>query len=83
MKINTSKDLGAIIRDERKSRKWTQAELAERIGVFQKDISKYETRPEKITMEVLIKLCAALNLTISIDSLEPIRANIMNKMLAF
>ena len=69
MKINTPKDLGAIIKDSRKSRDWTQADLAERIGVFQKDISNWETKPEKITIDMLIILCAALDLDFNIDKL--------------
>ena len=67
MKVNTPKDLGAIIKDSRKSRNWTQAKLAERIGVFQKDISNCETKPEKITIDMLIKLCATLDLDLNID----------------
>jgi len=67
MKINTPKDLGAIIKDSRKSRNWTQATLAQRIGVFQKDISNWETKPEKITIDMLIKLCAALDLNVNLD----------------
>lgn len=66
MKINTPKDLGAIIKDSRKSCDWTQAKLAERIGVFQKDISNWETKPEKITIDMLIKVCAALDLDFNI-----------------
>ena len=41
VKVNTAKDLSAVIRDSRKSRGWTQANLAKRIGVYQGDISNY------------------------------------------
>lgn len=68
MRINTPKDLGAVIKDSRKSKCWTQADLAKRIGVYQRDISNYETKPEKITSSTLIKLCAALDLELSIDN---------------
>ncbi|WP_343858884.1 helix-turn-helix domain-containing protein [Aliiglaciecola litoralis] len=70
MRINTPKDLGAIIKDSRKSHNWTQTDLAERIGVFQKDISNWETKPEKITIDMLIKVCAALDLDFNIDKLS-------------
>lgn len=70
MKINTAKDLGAIIKDSRKSRDWTQADLAQRIGVFQKDVSNWETKPEKITIDNLIRVCAALDLDFNIDKLS-------------
>ncbi|CAA0300726.1 hypothetical protein ALT721_1550041 [Alteromonas alvinellae] len=72
MKVNTPKDLSAVIRDCRKLKGWTQAELAERIGVYQKDVSNCETKPEKISVEMLIKLCAALNLEFSVGKLPSV-----------
>lgn len=72
MKINTPKDLSAAIRDSRKLKGWTQAELAERIGVYQKDVSNCETKPEKISADMLIKLCAALNLEFSVSNLPSV-----------
>ena len=50
MKINTPKDLGAVFRDSRKLKGWTQADLAERIGVYQRDISNCETKTEKVSI---------------------------------
>ena len=67
VKVNTAKDLSAVIRDSRKSRGWTQANLAKRIGVYQRDISNYETKPEKVSVDMLIKLCAALDLKLTVD----------------
>ena len=69
MKINTPKDISAIMRDSRKLKGWTQADLAERIGVYQRDISNYETKPEKVSADMLIKLCAALDLEFNIGNL--------------
>lgn len=68
VKVNTAKDLSAVIRDSRKFRGWTQANLAKRIGVYQRDISNYETKPEKVSVEILIKLCAALDLELNIGN---------------
>ena len=70
MKINTPKDLSAIINDRRKAKGWTQADLAKRIGVYQRDISNCETKPEKISVNMLIKLCASLDLALKVDSLS-------------
>ncbi|GGW85016.1 XRE family transcriptional regulator [Alteromonas halophila] len=70
MKINTPKDLGAVIRDSRKAKGWTQADLAKHIGVYQRDISNCETRPEKISVDMLIKLCASLDLELKVDNLS-------------
>ena len=68
VKVNTAKDLSAVIRDSRKSRGWTQANLAKRIGVYQRDISNYEAKPETVSVEMLIKLCAALDLELNIGN---------------
>ena len=37
--------------------------------MYQKDVSNCETKPEKISVEMLIKLCAALNLEFSVGKL--------------
>tara|TARA_E500000331_G_C16636148_1_gene446493 strand:- start:226 stop:462 length:237 start_codon:yes stop_codon:yes gene_type:complete len=67
MKINTPKDLGALLKDARKAKKMNQAELARQIGVYQRVISNCETRPEKISLDMLLKLSAALNLDIKVE----------------
>lgn len=88
MKINTPKDLGAVIRDNRKSKDWTQADLAKRLGVYQRDISNCETMPEKITINMLIKLCAALELDFNLDDqskgeVRPVNTPLAKKSLRF
>lgn len=70
MKINTPKDLSAIIKDSRKAKGWTQADLAKRIGVYQRDISNCETKPEKVSVDMLIKLCASLDLELKVGNLS-------------
>lgn len=70
MKINTPMDLSAIIKDSRKAKGWTQADLAKRIGVYQRDISNCETKPEKVSVDMLIKLCASLDLELKVNNLS-------------
>ena len=82
MKINTPKDLSAVIKDSRKAKGWTQTDLAKRIGVYQRDISNCETKPEKITIDMFIKLCAALDLEFSIDNPPTNEAFKLNTQLA-
>jgi transcriptional regulator with XRE-family HTH domain len=82
MKINTPRDLSAAIKDSRKSKGWTQADLAKRVGVYQRDISNCETKPEKVSVEMLIKLCAALELELNIDNPSKNEASTMNTSLA-
>ncbi|MAI37556.1 helix-turn-helix domain-containing protein [Alteromonas sp.] len=82
MKINTSKDLSAIIKDSRKAKGWTQADLAKRIGVYQRDISNCETKPEKVSVNMLIKLCASLDLELKVDSLSKDEVSTLTSPLA-
>lgn len=56
----TPGQLGAILRGFRRSRGMTQAQLAARIGLTQKAVSLAETHPERIGVERLFRLAAAL-----------------------
>lgn len=49
----------------------TQKELAEKIGVYQKDISRWENGERTPSMEGLVKICIALQ--VSADELLEIR----------
>ena len=65
MKLNTPIDLGHMIRDERKSRQWTQAILAEKAGLLQKDISRIENDTAKVNLHTLLGVCAVLEIQLS------------------
>ncbi len=56
----TPGQLGAILRAFRRSRGMTQAQLAARIGIPQKAVSIAETHPERMVVERLFHLVAAL-----------------------
>ena len=66
MKINLSADLGRVIRDTRKAYNWTQSDLAGKVGLFQKDISRIENDTAKVQLQKILVVCAAL--TIQIDA---------------
>jgi len=67
MYINLAKDLGAIIRDSRKSKKWNQTELANKLGLTQRSISVIENDPTKIDFGIILQVCAALGLKLEIN----------------
>ncbi|RUO31088.1 helix-turn-helix domain-containing protein [Aliidiomarina soli] len=69
MRLNTPQDIGAMLRDARKAKSWTQAELASRLGMYQKDVSKAETQPEKLNVAVLLSICAMLDVRLSVGTL--------------
>lgn len=48
------------VRELRKARGWSQAEMAEHCGLRQATISKVESRPEKTELETLLKIVTGL-----------------------
>ena len=54
-------NLGENIRKARKAAGVSQSELAERLQVYQKDISRWENGERTPTMEVFTKICRELN----------------------
>lgn len=66
MIIRTAVDLGAVIHDARRSRNWSQAELAKRVGLHQPKISEIERGRSGVTVETIFKVLSALELSVNI-----------------
>ena len=64
-------NIGEKIRQARTDAGVSQAELAERIGVYQKDICRWETGVRTPSLEMFAKICRALN--VSSDALLEIK----------
>lgn len=62
MTITTSRHLGAELRNWRKQRKLTQAQVAESIGLAQKAVSALESQTGHVSVERLFQLLSALDL---------------------
>lgn len=56
--------LGDKIKRLRQEKNWTQADLAEKVGIHQKQISSYERSINTPSTEVLIRLAEILNVTL-------------------
>ena len=62
--IETKLALSRKLRDQRKRRGWTQAELAHRLGTSQSRVSQMEVGADKsVTIDLLVKALFALGLT--------------------
>lgn len=61
--------LGQKVREVRKKAKLTQQQLAEKIGIYQNDLSAFESRGEKIGMEKITAIfeCLGFELKIGYD----------------
>lgn len=63
--IRSARQLGALIREERRRRSLTQQELADLTGTGQKTISAIENGNEGVTLETVFRLLAVLKLDIN------------------
>jgi transcriptional regulator with XRE-family HTH domain len=62
---DTSLRLGERIQSERVARNWSLAELAERSGVSRAMLSKIEREEANPTADLLVRIAAAFNMTLS------------------
>ena len=56
MKITSPEQLAIFLKDTRKQEKQTQEMLAEKVGLRQDTISKFEKNPTKTQIETLFKI---------------------------
>ena len=62
--VKTPQQLGSVLQGCRKTQQLTQAQVGERIGLAQKEISKLETNPASTSLARVFKVLAALELEI-------------------
>lgn len=67
----TPKQLGQLLRGQRKSQQLTQKDAAKSVGLLPKTISKLELAPETATIESLFKLMSALQLELVVRTKSP------------
>ena len=67
MNIINVNDLASLIKQERKTRGWTQAELAERSGVSRDWIIALEQAKPSVELGLVLRTLKALNLPLSIN----------------
>ena len=67
MNIISIKDLASLIKQERKARAWTQAELAERSGVSRDWIIALEQAKPSVELALVLRTLKALNLRLTIN----------------
>ena len=66
MKISTTKQLSAYLKDIRLDNHLSQTDVAKKVGVRQDTVSSFELRPDSIKMETFFKLLSALELDFEI-----------------
>jgi HTH-type transcriptional regulator / antitoxin HipB len=66
MLIHSTQELAEFTRDYRKRKHLTQAEASDRVGLRQKTVSAFESKPESTKLETVFKLLSALDLELHI-----------------
>jgi len=64
----TPRQLGQILKGQRKSRRLTQKQASASVGLLPKTVSKLELEPDTATLESLFKLLSALQLELVVRS---------------
>ena len=57
--------IGAFIAECRKAKGWTQNQLAEKLGITDKAISKWETGRSMPDLSLFVPLCTLLDITLN------------------
>lgn len=68
MRVSTTHDLGALVRQERQDQGLTQAELAERIGTTRQWVSQFESGTLNPRVSLVLAALAALDLDLDVRS---------------
>ncbi|WP_039056167.1 helix-turn-helix domain-containing protein [Enterobacter sp. Bisph1] len=67
MKITSAEQLAIYLKDVRKKEKLAQGQLAEKVGLRQETISKFENSPAKTQIDTLFKLLSAMNMELHVE----------------
>jgi HTH-type transcriptional regulator/antitoxin HipB len=74
MHVRTARDLGAVIRQERKKRGFSQIALAKAVGVHQPKISAVEKGAPGVRVGLILQILHTLNLELDIAAPSSKRA---------
>lgn len=68
MKITSPEQLAIFLKDVRKTKKLPQELLAEKVGLRQETISKFENSPAKTQIDTLFKILSAMNMELHLEA---------------
>lgn len=75
MRLRTARDVGAMVRDRRRSAGLSQAELAARAGVSKRWLAALEAGKPGAEMGLVLRTFAALGTDLTADDAGPTRAD--------
>jgi HTH-type transcriptional regulator / antitoxin HipB len=68
MKLRTPTDIGHLVRDQRKKRRWTQADLAARLGVSRLWIVQLEQGKDTAQVGLVMRALNELDVPLQVDT---------------
>ena len=71
MIVRSVKDMGALVRDRRKSLGWSQSELASKIGVQRLWVSQFEAGKTTAHIGLVMRTLRALDLEVQVGVAPP------------
>ena len=75
--------LGMRVRQQRELNEWTQGELAKRVGVSSSFIGHIERGEKKASVETVVALCNALEISPSVLLQDSLSEGVMRSQLTF
>lgn len=66
MRLRTARDLGPILRENRRRKGWSQTDLAEKVGVSRQWVSLVETGKTSVEFDLVLAVLRALGFQIQI-----------------
>jgi HTH-type transcriptional regulator / antitoxin HipB len=66
MMIHSLQELAEFAKDHRSRKKLSQAEVGDRVGLRQKTVSAFESKPESTKLDTFFRLLSALDLELQI-----------------
>lgn len=79
MRIRTSTDLGAFIRERRISLGWDQTELANQVGASRKWVSEVERGKPRAEMGLILRALKTLGVSINLEGESPVEAKVASQ----
>lgn len=67
MKVTSAEQLSHVLQEIRKQQGLSQSSTAQKVGIRQDTVSKFENAPEGTKLDTLFKLLAALNLELEVN----------------
>lgn len=67
-RVTTARELGALMRERRRERGWSQQELATRLGVSRQWIVEVEKGKPRAELGLVLRALTALDLTVNVEA---------------